>query len=492
MSVYGFSLPFSFVWNKQQSSFSYPSFNQFGISPKYKWITAHFGYRSLRFGEYTLNGHTFLGAGVELTPGKFRFGAMYGKFNQNSDNDPYMADSIPRFTRMGWAAKVGYGTEKSFFDVSMLHVGDNTQNYHPPTHPSDPTPAENLVVGVTSKVSITSKFIFSFDGSISCFTRNVKDPSLIEISGFGTDLLKKLITINLSSTYYTALKTSLAYKFSDKVGAALEYRRIDPEYQSFGAYFCNNDVEMYSVNANANLLKNKLVFKGSLGWQHDNLGNTKKATSSKMVGSFAGTVNFNQNFGIDANYSNFSTNQRSGRSAIIDSLRLFQVNHNFSIMPRFTKVTTTTSHFVLFNFNRMQLDNKNKQSAQQSDTKTTILMANYNIGFLKSGLSLSMGLNYTSLENNMYQGAMYGGSMGLSKALLNNKLSINWNNSYMLNEIGGNESATLNSYLSVNYRPHPKHAFNIGVNYISNKYSDTTTTPSFNETRGEIRYAYSF
>ena len=493
MSFYGISMPLSFVWyNQQSSTFNYPTFNRFGLSPKYKWITTHFGHRNMRLSEFTLNGHTFLGAGVELNPGKFRLAGMYGKFNQNSDNDPYMADSIPRFSRKGWAGKIGYGTEKNFVDISILSIGDNSDDYNPPYYSGAPTPMENLAFGLTSIQNISNKVVFTFDGALSCLTLNAKDPKKINISGAGSAFLSKLITINLTSFPATALKTSLAYKIAGNSSVAVEYRRIDPEYQSLGSYFFNNDIELFSFNANAGLFKNKLMLRGSLGLQHDNLGNTKKFTSNRVVGSFAGTANFTQNLGMDVSWSNFSTNQRSGRSAIIDSLRLFQVNNSFSIMPRFTKATTTQSHFVMFNFNRMQLDDKNKSTASQTDTKTTVLTANYSLGLLKSRTNLSFGANHTILENNMYDVKTYGGSLGLSQALFKDKISLNWANSYMMNKMSGNDGTTFNSYLSASFRPHPKHAFNLGVNYISNTFFDSETSPSYNETRGEIRYGYTF
>ena len=510
MSIYGFSLPFSFVWYNQQSQFNYPSFNRFGMSPKYKWITGHFGYRSMRLSEFTLNGHTFLGAGLELTPGKFRIAAMYGKFNENSDYDPYMADSIPRLTRLGWAAKVGYGTEQNFVDISLLRIGDDTKKYRPMENknfPSPeeiiadsipdsavkifPTPEQNLVIGLTTHLTIIPKLTFSFDGSISGYTKNVMDSIPVEVKGFGTSIVKKLLTINMTSAYYKALKTALQYKITDRIGVGVEYRLIDPNYKSLGAYYFNDDMELFAINANAGLLKNKLILRGSLGIQHDNLGKTKKFTSRRVVGTFAGTYNFNQNWGIDANYSNFSTNQRSGRSPIIDSLRLFQINHTISLMPRYTKTTTSLSHFVMLNVSRMQLDDKNKKTEAQSETKTTVVTPNYSVGILKSRTNLSVGLNYTTLENNMYAGKTYGGSLGAAQALFGDKLSINWTNSLMLNKFGGNDGNTFNSFLTTVFRPFQKHTFNFSLNFISNKYSGTENS-SFNETRGEIRYAYSF
>jgi hypothetical protein len=351
---------------------------------------------------------------------------------------------------------------------------------------------QNLAVGVTTKVSITSKLTFQFDGAVSIYTRNIKDTLPIDVGGFGIALLKKLMTVNMTSSYYTAFKTSLAYKFTDRIGASVEYRRIDPDYQSMGSYFCNNDIEQYTINANAGFWKNKVQLRGSLGMQHDNLGQTKKFTSNRTVSSFAGTVNFNQNWGLDANYSNFSTNQRSGRSPIIDSLRLFQVNHNISVMPRFTTTTTALSHFVMLNVSRMQLDDKNKNTASQTETTTTLFLANYSLSFLKTNTNLSLGLNCTFLENNMYKGETYGGSIGAAQPLFKDKLSLNWTNSFMLNKIAGNDGSTFNSYLSADFRPHPKHVFNFSINYINNTNASIENSSSFNEIRGEFRYAYSF
>lgn len=55
LSLYGMQIPVSFVIGRQQSSFTQP-FNQFELSPSYKWVTVHAGYRNLTFSPYTLTG----------------------------------------------------------------------------------------------------------------------------------------------------------------------------------------------------------------------------------------------------------------------------------------------------------------------------------------------------------------------------------------------------------------------------------------------------
>jgi hypothetical protein len=307
--------------------------------------------------------------------------------------------------------------------------------------------------------------------------------------------LETLFGGNSSTNFYNAINVNLNYQFLRST-IGIGYERIDPQYATLGAYFFNNDLEVFTVNANAGLLNNKLMLRGSLGTQRDNLGKTKKATSARTVGSFAATYNYNQNFGVDANYSNFSTNQRAGRSAIIDSLKLYQVNSNFSIMPRFSKVTAANSHFVMLNLSWMQLDDKNKRTAEQNATKTSVAALNYSLGLLKTRTNLIFGLNSTSLQNNMYEGKMFSGSLGAAQSLFKDKLSLNWTNSLMSNKMAGTDGSTFNSYLSASFRPHPQHAFNLSFNYISNKYSnkdiEDSTSSKSNETRGEIRYAYTF
>src|SRR6476661_6161193 len=47
-NLYGISLPFSFLVNQYGKSYTNP-FTQFGVSPTYKWIKLHLGYRNISF-----------------------------------------------------------------------------------------------------------------------------------------------------------------------------------------------------------------------------------------------------------------------------------------------------------------------------------------------------------------------------------------------------------------------------------------------------------
>ena len=492
LTVYGISMPFSFTWySNEKAGFRQP-FNQFGISPTYKWLTVHLGYRNVSFSEFTLNGHTFLGAGLEAKPGKFRLAAVYGKFNQTSQYDLIMADSIPKLTRLGWAAKIGYGTEKSFVDVSMLRIGDNTKNFIPYEDPNLPVPAQNMALGLTSRISLTSKLVLNVDGSLSFLTSNSSLGTSDTINDRLLEYASNLITINSTSQRFSALKASLSYNFSKNVISGIEYRRIDPGYQSMGSYFFNNDLEQITFNQSVSFLESKFRARGSIGMQRDNLDGAKNSTSKRLIGSISGNYTIDENWALDLSYNNFSTNQKAIKNIADNSLMVYQVNHNLLLSPRFMKVTDGFSHLVMLNLNWMILNDKNTQTSDMTDTDTKVAMLMYSLGLPKQKINMSLGANYTKMVNQNYKNQLAGGTLSLSSSLLKDKLSINWNNAYMLNKLNGENGRIFNTALNSIYRFLPRHSVTLNLSLIKNSFADTSVIPSYNEIRGDLGYAFTF
>jgi hypothetical protein len=492
LTIYGVSMPFSFTWySNEKAGFRQP-FNQFGISPTYKWLTLHLGYRNVSFSEFTLNGHTFLGAGLEAKPGKFRLAAVFGKFNQTSQYDLLMADSIPKLTRLGWAAKIGYGTEKTFVDVSMLRIGDNKKNFVPSDNPDYPVPAQNMALGLTSRISLTPKLILNFDGSMSFLTSNSSLGTSDTINDRLMMYASNLIDINSTSQRFTALKASLSYNFSKSVSSAIEYRRIAPGYQSMGSYFFNNDLELVTFNQSVSFLGSKIRARGSIGMQCDNLDGAKNSTSRRLIGSLSGNYTIDENWAVDLSYNNFSTNQRAIKNIADNSLMVYQVNHSLLLSPRFMKVTEGFSHMVMLNLNWMILNDKNTQTSDITDTDTKVAMLMYSLGMLKQKINMNLGANYTKMVNQNYTNQLAGGTLGISSSLLKDKLTISWNNAYMLNKLNGDSGTIFNTSLNSSYRFLPRHSVTLNLNLIKNSFAETSVTPSYNEIRGDIGYAFTF
>jgi hypothetical protein len=62
LNVLGVTMPFQLLVGNFENRF-YQPFNQYGISPRYKWLTVHAGYRNINFQPYTLAGFRMLGGG---------------------------------------------------------------------------------------------------------------------------------------------------------------------------------------------------------------------------------------------------------------------------------------------------------------------------------------------------------------------------------------------------------------------------------------------
>jgi len=78
LTVLGVSLPFTFTLCNYQRYFRQP-FNQFGLSPTYKWLTVHAGYRNISYSQFAMAGYTILGGGIKFKPKNFKFALLYGR-----------------------------------------------------------------------------------------------------------------------------------------------------------------------------------------------------------------------------------------------------------------------------------------------------------------------------------------------------------------------------------------------------------------------------
>ena len=316
LSVYGFQLPFTFTFSNNQRDFRQP-FNQIGVSPTYKWLTLHIGYRNISFSQFGLAGQTILGGGIELKPKKIRFGLMYGRSQKAVAEDTTKSiqqnlNSInyPAYKRMVLATKIGIGTDANHFDLFMVKGKDELNSLPYKPLKTEVLPAENLVIGVAHKFSfLKNKIEWQSEAAASAYTRDIT-ASVVDLSSVKyASTIKNVMPPNLSTVLYSAIESQAKYKHKlFSIGA--KYRRIEPDYKSMGAYFFQTDVEQYTGNFSTRLFKNKINFNGSAGVQKDNVANKKVATTQRNIYSAAANYQLNQHFGVDLNYSNYASKYR--------------------------------------------------------------------------------------------------------------------------------------------------------------------------------------
>ncbi|NVO02896.1 MAG: hypothetical protein HXX09_09380 [Bacteroidetes bacterium] len=488
-------VPFSVTYSEQDRSYR-QAFNQFGLSPRWRWITAHFGYRNVNYSSYTLAGHTVLGAGVDLNPGLLRVGFMYGKFNRDTPYDNYsLFVNPPTFSRKGYAARIGIGNKDNFFDFIVLNIkDDSTTLYYNPKDTSSSLdhktpPAQNVIGGFNSKFNFTKKLWFESEGAISVTTTNIIADTLDGVSDNEWLLkLNGIIPLNLSTEFYSALRAAIGYK--EKLWSAkIQYRRIDPGYQSMGAYYFNNDLENITFEPMMKLFKKKIYFRGSIGYQHDNIKNTKRATSLRTIGSAFISFNPVKEFGLDLGYSNYASNQERGRLPLVDSIVLNQTTTNYTLTPRYTIFNTDKTHTFMLNFNHMQLNDKNNRTSEFNNLQLTNVLVNYTIGLIPLKTALSLGLNYTYLTLYNQNNNSIGIVVGANKWLLKNRCAVNASASINRADYNNSKSWISNFFGSASYILTKNHSFNINLYYIGNNIT-SPAKKNINEIKIDIGYAY--
>ncbi len=493
----GISLPFSAVLGNQGASFRQP-FNQFGVSPTYKWATVHAGYRNVTFSPFTLAGHTFLGGGVELNPGKLRIGAVYGRFNKAISSTVVDPNIIPSFKRTGYAFKVGYGKANNYIDLLVLRARDDTASISGvPASPSqNVTPAENLVVGISSRLLLVKHISVEVDAAASSYTRDMYST---EVGAEGNNILAKLfgkmITPRLSTQLTQATQAALGYQ--SKWGSVkLQYKRIDPNFQTMGAYYFQSDIESYTVAPTLNLFKGKARIAGSYGIQYDNLAKNKNARTGRTIGSLMVSVNPQPEFGVDISLSNYGLSQKAGIRPLIDTLRIAQNNLSATVNLRYSILGQEMSHIFNVTGTHQQLSDLNENTASNTENNNQNVNIGYFLTHNQSGFGANLMLSYTqsglpAIDSSMAgKVKFFGPTLGTNYAFFKKKLTTSANFSYLVNQQFGITGKVMTASANAGYQIGKRQSISLSLNYLNSNTGQASE--KFNELRGSFGYGITF
>lgn len=495
ITLFGHQAPFSFMLSEQDRQFMQP-FNQVGLSPQIKWFTAHLGFRNLYFSNFTLSGATMAGAGFEMNPKKFRMGLFYGRLNRAVTNLDSIAgfgiQGQPTFRRMGLAGKIGYGKQNSFFDLVFLKGWDEQRTVNNTlTDSLGIRPAENLVVGINSRLAISKSITWEIDAALSGFTADRRER--LADGDYNKTFLKELFPQRFSSNFNLAGKTALSY-FKPKFGLRLEYRRIEPNFQSMGMYFIQTDLQQFTLSPNFSLFKHKVRFFGSVGFEQDNLSKVRDSGSERLI-SQAG-VSFNPGkgkYGLDVNYSNFGITQTPGLRPLNDTIRLAQNNANINISNRLAFVKTKRVHSVVLNTSFQSLTDLNRFTSTNNDNKNYSINLLYaNSGVKRGGIGYQASFNYNTFLTNVLAFDLVGGNVGLNYGHKKGKYTTGLNTSYQININDGEQvGAVTNVGINIQVQPFKQHGLRFQTTWL-NSTNSKVASQAFNEIFGNVSYLYTF
>ncbi|NND32955.1 MAG: hypothetical protein HKN76_10210 [Saprospiraceae bacterium] len=477
----GFSFPISFSLRESglNTGISHP-FNRFGISPYYKWAKLHLGHRNISFSPYTLAGKTINGVGLELTPGKFRFSAIYGKMrnyqiNHLPDDQTILLDL---HQRLALGAKIGYGTAKNHFDLMFFKGVD--QNTNVAIESKDPN--DNLVIGAKLHLTLLKKIVLESNFALSGFTENrasfdvTLDPNLQQV--------ESLVDLNASSRVNFAGDARLRYRIK-QFNLGVQYRRIDPLFQSLGTMYFQTDIEHLKFDIGTTLFRQKVNFQGSMGIEKNNLRNKKAIANDRLIMSANLSFSPNEKISSILSFSNYQQNSAPTFDLINDTFRLTTVSQTFFLNTQYhLKVGSLVSHSVNISLHRNTISDQSPVDNLGSDIATQGAHLRYKLGLKATGLTISPGIRYSSYDLPVENRARYGITLAIQKPWLQNKLHTSINGSYQYSDVNSLRNGDfVSGSINIRYAVMKKTSLNLRLYHTQRTL---VINPSFREWRGSI------
>lgn len=489
LSILDIALPFTYTYSNQGGKFTQP-FNRTSFNPSYKWAKAYIGITSMNFSRYTLSGHLFAGAGLELSPGNWKIQIMSGRLNKAIDFD-VESDNLNEivYKRFGYGLKIGYQKNKYGGSVTLFKANDIAKSltYIPLNTPIKPQ--DNVVISLDGKAELFSGLILEGEYAISGLTQNTLLES--ELTKDSRKPVYALINGNESTGYFNAYKTSLKYNLSF-MSLAFQFEHIDPGYKTLGGYFFNNDLENYTFTPTFSLFKKKLNLALNTGYQLNNLSNDKAGTTKRWVGSINGSFAPNQNVVVNGNYSNFSTFTKNRPTTDpfyfvgADTMNFYQVAQTASGMISYNFGTDSIRHGLqgLYTFQVATNLTGAIETAgafgtnlsfggEKVPTKTHITNLSYACQFIpmKAGMTIAGNLNQTIFNDQLMR--FLGPTLSLQKALWNKLANLSIGTTYNRQFSNGSiQSNILNHRIGFTLNPKSKNSkkgkatFSANANYL--------------------------
>lgn len=501
----GLKAPFSMAISSKNTLYNLPSYSFYGISPTYKWATLHAGDRSMSFSPYSLSGINFRGAGIELRPGKFYVGAMWGKLRRarQEDVDAIQTGIELPVRRMGMGVKLGYkGDGNNELSLSLFSSRDELEDRIADTLANILRPERNMVLALSAKQQLSKLLSFEGEWAQSVLTRDDRSPLLNQASS--RQSLLGLYKAKVSTIGAYAYNFSVA--FAPKFGTLnFKYERIGPEYSTHGSLFFQNDVENTTVGLRMPLLKNKLNLSSNIGLQRNDLDGKQAANLRRLIGALNLSYQLSDATSVQAGFSNFTTTNRYKTLVIgslpVDSLVLAQTN--LSVQGGLTtslggsEQSKTLS--LSASYQHAYLLRENEADTTQ-DSRMAMLMLSYNYQPKEAGWAYTLAAMGNRNLTAQSEIITIGPSATLSKQLWEDKLALSVNISYMFNAVklhaigqtapGSVVSNVLQANVGGNFKLADKQALQLTLSLLN--AAGNSSNSGYNDGLFSCSYSYQF
>lgn len=490
LSIYeSINVPISFTYSDQQTTFSRPSFRTFGLSPTYKWLTIHAGYRNFSISPLLLSGSMIKGYGIEVKPGIFQVSLFKGDFNHEynfgynyniiSEND------IQVYRRKVLGGKVAIGKGDSYFNIGFMKIQDDEES-------GDALALDTLSIFPQENFGISSSGGFRLFNKVS-FEANLAGSVLnsdVNSDPISADKLLEQISkpfINLNESTRVALAYDGLIRLQlGRTSLGFKYRHVDPGYETLGYVFLQQDINDYTFFFSTALLRSKLIINANVGFQYSNTRDYFTQNNARAIynGSISWMISPSVNW--TGTYNNYNSEGSLTITEVVDSLQITTNNTGISNSINYRFGSKENKHTINLNhsLNSFQLLQEGKPTSKNN---TSNLSLSWSLRNKPSGFTIGLALKSLSFTGpEMSSIDRKGISLRLKKEL-SKKFSIAFRPSYDINYTNDSKDGhVLNLKARSMYRISPKSSFNFIVNYrnrnteITNPFSQIRISSSFN------------
>lgn len=497
--------PFSAHFSNENRTYNQPNFNHFGVSPKYKFITGHFGYRSMRFSNYSLSGITFLGGGVEVKPQDswIEFSAMYGKFAKavpyKENYDSYASNNrfnAPGYERWGYGGKVTMKKQKQQLRLLMFKASDDPNSIPDPGTESGLTPKENLVMGAETSNQLYENVTLKTEYSLSAFSNDIRMPERKMETYSYLNNLGPIYTPRYSTSINSAFKVGVNYQ-NEAYSVGVDYKYIEPGYKSLGTTYMSNDVEDILLNMSKSFLKGKINLSANIGRQRNNLNNQLTTTNKRVIGGMNGTFNITSSLNLSATYSNFNSSTQPSAISIRDTFSYAQVTKNTGLTINYNTGNEENQHGIMLNTTYQVVNTLNETATELRDVGTDLYNTNlaYSLTHVPKNITMAASVNYNYfIQEQSMKNISMGPTLTISKALFDKKARTSLAYSYFDNQAPDNHGYSMNMIrLGGSYKISSNQSLRLTSSMMFKRLKNNEHKNPLNEEyRARLTYNYGF
>lgn len=475
LNIYGVAVPLSFTFSEKERSFRQP-LNNFGLSPYYKWLTLHLGFRNLTFSEYSLNGHQMLGVGAEIKNlKKIHFGVMYGRLMRPIEprpDDMFEQYQTPAYRRKGIAFTAGYGGEKNKIDVFLFQADDDANSLKNQLLRPELKAGSNRVMGAKTHNVLLKHFTLDAEWATS----------ETQYTNAGTQAV--------NTEKGSAIDAKMGFN-NQRFRMMIKYLRIAPGFESFGRYFFQRDVRNITFDPGADFFEKKLSLDLSLGFQRDQLDQNKAYKTERRIFSGKVTARPWKFYTFNLTAGNYSIDQQKGLYEPDPLLRISQANFNLTAMNQFMQTFKNYTHFfnVVYAAQRLSDNNANTSKFSEFEMNTWSLM--YSATLPKIMLTATATYMSSAYRQQLINTRIAGPLFSINKSFKKKvSFSLSWADRSTNKGLKKTHQTSTIS-IAADFKFYKRHR--IGLRYTYNdQQSFVSGVSSFHENRGDISYAFTF